>query len=613
MSNQTLTGLKLGEPLLACSYFKGADAVLTAQVAVNVSFNPSLIGKPKRGVTHAGFAPCALTLAGLVERVTVNGEAFGVVCDGDTAKAETFQRADVLAVDFDAAGVAKVSAHPVVKAYAFLVYATPSSTPQAPRARAVFRLEEPIQDVKTYRCVYRKLLAAVAELSPDGKAAGFLFYGNQTAEMWTALENVLPLDLLPDLQQSTLERVPVDGRAEQSPLTDNGLHALYANYCRTLEGRNRALFNTACVARDSGWQQQTVIDQLLSEFVNTPALGQHKPETPHERAQEGLKAIKSAFSRAPRTTRQLSNASREALLKSDFPDAARLLDAVFILDAAGFRAGDDVSASSLLKLFKATGVQVGINNVNRLLKNFYLDCHTNKGTLFALACMSDSGDRKCSPETSKSKSEVACPEGVSDGEAGCSTSKKRGRPSHLYRTPSPEAVARMLGVDSVLGDRLALKDVGKMNGTDGYKDALQLAIVEREQRQASQAGEQTPARSAAWYAARLGCSKRTVWRMAQRQHIVTQPVYVEVARLLDGNDIALSLAGNLADLKTPEYAALARGMLVIRTDDLQQLHQAPDTVRKYAPISNNALYAHHGKHKLSLMKCVGSRWERKAD
>lgn len=50
-----------------------------------------------------------------------------------------------LGIDFDSSSIAQVLADPFVQRYGSLVYATPSSTPEAPRSRAVFLLDEPIQ------------------------------------------------------------------------------------------------------------------------------------------------------------------------------------------------------------------------------------------------------------------------------------------------------------------------------------------------------------------------------------------------------------------------------------------------------------------------------------
>lgn len=70
-----------------------------------------------------------------------------------------------LGVDFDTLSVDQAMSDPLVERYAAIVYATPSSTPENPRCRAVFLLDKPIFQAVNYT------RAAVALLSSFGGKA----------------------------------------------------------------------------------------------------------------------------------------------------------------------------------------------------------------------------------------------------------------------------------------------------------------------------------------------------------------------------------------------------------------------------------------------------------
>ena len=121
-----------------------------------------------------------------------------------------------LGIDFDTRSVADALADPFVAKYAALVYATPSSTPEAPRSRAVFLLDSPISQPANYvRAASALIWTFGGAADRQCKDAARFFYGS-LCSMPTRLDNVLPLAvvraLIADyeaLQQRPAQAAPV--------------------------------------------------------------------------------------------------------------------------------------------------------------------------------------------------------------------------------------------------------------------------------------------------------------------------------------------------------------------------------------------------------------------
>jgi hypothetical protein len=122
-------------------------------------------------------------------------------------KAENFHLAQHVAVDMDCgdqrASLDALRQHPLVQAYGAIIHETPSHTPEAPRARVIFLLDEPIHTAEGYRAA----LSVVTEQFPGADPAcvdpARFFYGNgrlgamqRTDGIWFAPEICLPLSEL---------------------------------------------------------------------------------------------------------------------------------------------------------------------------------------------------------------------------------------------------------------------------------------------------------------------------------------------------------------------------------------------------------------------------------
>lgn len=122
-------------------------------------------------------------------------------------KVENFHLAQHVAVDMDCgdqrAGLDALRTHPLVQMYGAIIHETPSHTPEAPRARVIFILDEPIRSAEGYKAA----LSVVTEMFPGADPAcvdaARFFYGNgklgaaqRTEGIWFAPDACLPLSEL---------------------------------------------------------------------------------------------------------------------------------------------------------------------------------------------------------------------------------------------------------------------------------------------------------------------------------------------------------------------------------------------------------------------------------
>lgn len=109
---------------------------------------------------------------------------------------ENFQLAQHIGVDMDTederSSIDYIKAMDFVSIYGGLIYTTPNHTPEKPRARILFFLDQPITD----REAYKSAIGFVYGLFPDPDTACIdcsrFFYGSKNCEI-ALLDNVLPL------------------------------------------------------------------------------------------------------------------------------------------------------------------------------------------------------------------------------------------------------------------------------------------------------------------------------------------------------------------------------------------------------------------------------------
>lgn len=123
------------------------------------------------------------------------GRAFTTCHRNGWRSNSNFEHGQHLAVDFDSWSVEQAMADPLVERFAAIVYRTPSSTPEAPRSRAVFLLDRPITIGTNYARAATALLASFGgKADPQCKDPARFFYGALGSMPIVRKERVWPLE-----------------------------------------------------------------------------------------------------------------------------------------------------------------------------------------------------------------------------------------------------------------------------------------------------------------------------------------------------------------------------------------------------------------------------------
>lgn len=109
---------------------------------------------------------------------------------------ENFICGQHIAVDLDTGDerstLANLSTHILVRMYGGIIYTTPSHTLEAPRARVLFFLDQPITDATGYQEAAKFIIAQFAGADAACSDASRFFYGSYNCEL-AIPDNVLPL------------------------------------------------------------------------------------------------------------------------------------------------------------------------------------------------------------------------------------------------------------------------------------------------------------------------------------------------------------------------------------------------------------------------------------
>lgn len=108
-----------------------------------------------------------------------------------------------------------------IQDYAFMMYPTPSSTPQQPKTRILFVLDEVVTSASRWRVLQLALMEHFAEIKPDEpcKDPSRLFYGCETSNYYVNYEARLPLIVVGGLVQPLAERDDFSLLAERYTVT----------------------------------------------------------------------------------------------------------------------------------------------------------------------------------------------------------------------------------------------------------------------------------------------------------------------------------------------------------------------------------------------------------
>lgn len=325
---------------------------------------------------------------------------------------------------------------------------------------------------------------------------------------------------------------------EDKSLSRSELTNRYTHLAQQI-GRNNALFNCGCYARDRGWTADQVTDALLAVHVAMPAPIQHPHQSPQSRQHEAMRTIASIYHAPPRPiyhverAKQLPNAVREALLQRQKGCLARVLDALLMV---GVRVGEWMSASRVMQLLQ--GVGIGRNTIYQALQ--VADVFTPQPPHADADTQAENHTKQC-----------LFGSGTNRGQ------NQRGRPSAYFQMPSLERLCLWLGVQNRGGDQLTVADV---RTATAYRRALYQAHIKRA----------PGAYTRHWQSQRLGVSPRTCRRYDRQCGIKVYPRYHETPIIWDNIDSALSdepLMGRFLMDQTgrryPEDRMLAKRLLAL--------------------------------------------------
>lgn len=319
----------------------------------------------------------------------------------------------------------------------------------------------------------------------------------------TQIHHASPQPELP----APVEDTPIIIRNAQQalPLGPQDLSVLYRHLAQR-KGRNQALFEVACRARDARWSQAEAETLLAALHVAQPSHGQHCPETPAQREREARRSIASAYTRPPRpqntTAPALPNRLREALLQAGLVNALRVLEAVFM---AGLQGGMRVTEALLCE--KLAGM-VGRHSVRAALNVVLLDGEP----LFARL---DPSPRPLTPTTVAPGIRQCSDKECSLSGMTAPNKNGRGRPARAFLVPDLAALCQRMGVRGGMGDALAAED---LRSGRSYRVGLHRELIKRR-----------PGRyGAEWLAGRLGISRRSVQRYHRAAGVRPQACYREL-------------------------------------------------------------------------------------
>lgn len=175
---------------------------------------------------NAGFSNELPTCLGLVDSI-YGGHAFTTWHANHWRAGANYVKGQHLALDFDTendqSSLTSLAQDMFIRKYGAFLYATPSSTPTAPRTRVVFLLDTPIMQAKNYAEAATALLWLYHTADRQCKDPARFFYGSVDCDA-VYLENVLPLDVVKHLivqyRESGQKAKRVVQRPDWRPPTD---------------------------------------------------------------------------------------------------------------------------------------------------------------------------------------------------------------------------------------------------------------------------------------------------------------------------------------------------------------------------------------------------------
>jgi len=178
----------------------------------------------------SSFHPASLSLQELSKHIR-SGHAFTVGYFTANRRVESsFVSSQLLALDLDKCPLTidqLESQYAFIRDYAFMMYPTPSSTPEQPKTRILFVLDEVVTSASRWRVLQLGLMAHFAAIEPDPacKDPSRLFYGSDTQRYYANYDARLPLAVaggltLPQANQECVARI-IEKHSVVIPRTNN--------------------------------------------------------------------------------------------------------------------------------------------------------------------------------------------------------------------------------------------------------------------------------------------------------------------------------------------------------------------------------------------------------
>lgn len=139
---------------------------------------------------------------------------------------KNFESSQIMGVDFDNGTDLDAVSNFDISRHAFLIYATPSSTPEAPRTRALFILDQPLTDMALYRKYVKRLMHYFGQAADEKcKDPVRIFHGSKDCEYIANMDARLPVYVL-----QTLDPHPDELVERREPVQPQKLDGDWSQY-----------------------------------------------------------------------------------------------------------------------------------------------------------------------------------------------------------------------------------------------------------------------------------------------------------------------------------------------------------------------------------------------
>lgn len=171
---------------------------MSYKIAISTMAPESKIGQgdPIWSAFNASFVNRELELIDIANEIYL-GHPFTTWHKNNWRNNANFMLGQTIGLDFDSEDERSTLAHlakdKFIAKHAALIYTTPSHKPEAPRARVLFLLDQPIHQAQNYTAAVSALLWLFGTADRQCKDACRFFYGSHKCDVeW--LDNVLPID-----------------------------------------------------------------------------------------------------------------------------------------------------------------------------------------------------------------------------------------------------------------------------------------------------------------------------------------------------------------------------------------------------------------------------------